>query len=364
MKNGKEFSVVGDVPDEVKRAYRQQLELDFSNHASFCRIQNRPPEFGRPPHLWYEFAKTPTELAILAFVNEETNRLMTAAGVEPFDLSPNHHHLVPPQTFKFQVRLMGANPRIGRAFVDSEKEHAIYKNLLSHQPVLFGVTALHETLHLKSRAIIELKAKDFLPCEVYRHRRGLGEYLPGKTTFAGLDEAVVEEQTKRSLPRLLELPELASEKEWLLSAEANAQRQRISAEDGIVEDEIFWIDKNNQNRWEAFTYSAQRAVLNHICREIQKDRSKTFKTREEVFQELFLKAHFTAITFDLGVTTSISFGEMGRRFLERMDGDDRRAKLSTLESLREKRKRQTISMFVCGPSDCRIDTIPANLPEE
>lgn len=332
-----------------------------------CHIQHYELTFGRPiPWGAYEHLKTPEELTIIDFVNRETNRLRRTVGVDPLDISADHYHLVPAETFRRQQQLLSGTYRKNlpmKAFTDPNLTHAIHQKSSSHNLVDFGTTVLHETLHLVSQVIIEAATQKGEHVERNR-RTGVRSMDGNVTSFSGLSEAIAEEQTKRSFPRLLELPILASEKDWYYSTEGKDARQKIATEQQIPEDEIYWVDKNHPEKYESFVYNTQRDILKFICNQIYTDKKRTFQSPDQVFQELFLLAEFTAMTFSTEVAMEIAFGEKGFNFIRKMDRNDRRTKLSTLEKSRIQQQNRRINFFVCGPSGCQVESIPATAPED
>jgi hypothetical protein len=156
--------------------------------------------------------------------------------------------------------------------------------------------------------------------------------------FAGLHEGIVAETEKKLLGRLIDCPELATEKEWLLSDEGKELRKKIATEKEIPDDDIVWVGKNGEDDWEAVYYPQQRSVLRYVCDEIQKEFSDEYQNSEEVYK-VFLRAHFTGQLLPLARLVEKTFGEGSFRLLGNMETSNKSGVLH-LESLKKARARQ------------------------
>ena len=155
--------------------------------------------------------------------------------------------------------------------------------------------------------------------------------------FEGLHEAIVSEVEKRALPQILDLPELAKEKEWLLSDEAKELRKKLAERKKIPEDDIVWVGKKGKNDWETVSYPQQRGVLQYVCTEIQEQCPDRYQSADAVFKE-FLRAHFTGQLLQIARPVEETFGEGSFRLLGNMATEEQDAVLH-LESLKKARAR-------------------------
>ena len=154
----------------------------------------------------------------------------------------------------------------------------------------------------------------------------------------GLHEAIVSSQEKRLLNKLLELPALAKEKEWLMSDEAKELRKKLAEKKEIPENDIIWVGKKEEDDWESVFYLQHRRVLDYVCDEIQKQFPDQYQNAEDVFKE-FLKAHFTGQLLSVARLVEKTFGKGSFRLLGNMGKENESAVLH-LESLKKERIRQ------------------------
>ena len=155
--------------------------------------------------------------------------------------------------------------------------------------------------------------------------------------FAGLHEAIVSMQEKKLAAKLLDCPELAKEKEWLISDEARAMREKLAKEKDMPEDDIIWIGKNGKDDWETIQYLPHRKVLEYICSEIQKQFPDQYQNTDGVFKE-FLNAHFTGRLLPISRLVEKTFGEGSFRTLGNMATNEESGILH-LESLKKMRQK-------------------------
>jgi hypothetical protein len=327
MERGPKIRVVGKGSDEKKEQAKREIIQALFNH--FQSLSPGEQKLLRK----FEYPKSEIELALINFANKETSILMQEAGLEPYDIPPENYHLIPPDIYE---RFAGETGSRGLA---SHTKQGVLLNAkyLRNNPVYFGSTVLHETLHLKSHFSVKLKEKN----DVEHYRVGISSfgYRGGEHEhFRGLHEAIIAETQKRLLKKMLELPELEKEKNWLESDEAKAAKKKLAEEKQIAEDDIIWIDKNDINDWQAIEYSEQRAVLAYLCSEIQKEFSEQYKNPDDVYK-LFLKAHFTGRLLEIAKLVEKTFGKGSFRMLGNMT-DDPQSGILHLESLRKARMRQ------------------------
>ena len=327
--------VVGNASPEKKETAVTEIQQVLTGH-----LESLTPE-DRLRVEKFEYPKTDKERALLDFVNTETSRLMKEAGIEPHDIPQENYHILPPELYK-----ESAKSNSGGIAFNVRKAILLDAKTVRANTVLFGSIALHETLHLKSHLSIEVAKEPEGKTKTTAYRVGVavralqrdGEHGRYHEHFRGLHEGIVAGTEKRLFKKLLEQPELEQEKEWLLSPEAFALRKELAEKKEISEEDIIWVDQTNKNNWETISYPRQRAVLDYICAEIQKQFPDQYSGAEDVFKE-FSKANFTGHLLTIARLTEETFGEGSFRLLGNMDTDKVSGTLH-LESLKKARARQ------------------------
>lgn len=337
MEKGPRIRVVGGASAEEKEQAKKDIERAlFSHFESLSPLEQG--EFKK-----FEYPKSEKELALINFANAETSRLIQEAGIEPYDVPVENFHIVPPELY----RTATGRDRGGAAATFTTRQGVIFDaQYFRDNPVYFGAIALHELLHLKAHLSIEVREKNG-NVEVTPYREGVtaraaqrhGLHGRYHEHFAGLHEAVVAETEKRLLGKLLDLPELAEEKEWLNSAQTREMRKKFAEIKGISEDDIISPDKMAGSNWQAVSYLEQRSVLNYVCAEIQKQFPDQYQSADEVYKTV-LDAHLTGRLLPLSRLVEKTFGKGSFRLLGNM-GTDRQSGILHLESLKKARMRQT-----------------------
>jgi hypothetical protein len=330
-----EIRVVGDAPPEKKDTEREKIENALVNHLDSLTPGDKLTAEK------FEYPKTEKERAVLDFINRETSRLMEEAGIEPHNIPQENYHILPPELYKEAAK----GNSDGIAF-EVRKAILLNAKTVRGNMVLFGSTALHEALHLKSHLSIEVTEDKEGKINTTPYRAGVSvkslqrDGLHGRyhEHFRGLHEGIVAGTEKRLFKKLLDQPELEQEKEWLISPEAFTLRKELAEKKEIPEEDIIWVDKTNKNNWEIINYPRQRAVLEYVCNEIQKQFPDEYPDTESVFKE-FLGANFTGHLLTIGRLVEKTFGEGSFRLLGNMDTDKASGTLH-LESLKKARARQ------------------------
>ena len=335
MKKGPEIRIVGGASAEKKEQTRREVEQAFFNHFESLSPQERE-QFQK-----LEYPKSEKELALINFANEETSRLMQEAEIEPYDVPAENYHIIPPELYK---KVAGDS---GNATTFNTKQGIIFDALeFRDNPVHFGAIVLHESMHLKAHFSMEVQEEgDKVSKTPYREgvtvraSQSYGHHGKYHQHFDGLHEGIVAETEKRLLAKLLDHPELAKEKGWLISDEAKEMRKKLAQKKEIPEDDIIWVGKKGENDWETVSYLRQRDVLNYVCAEIQKQFPDEYQSADDVYKT-FLNAHFTGRLLPLARLVEKTFGEGSFRLLGNMD-TDRQSGVLHLESLKKARARQT-----------------------
>jgi hypothetical protein len=327
-----EFRVVGDASEEVKQVEKEKLKKSLSSNIEGLSEKRR--EMVRQ----FEIPKSVEQLALVDFANGETDRLMRELGLEPHDIPPENYHIVPKEIYA------GLNKMNDESFaVTFYKDQSIFFNGdYSSNLVYFGNNALHESLHLKGHLTFEVEQNEEHGTTVTPYRQGVSASASEKLGyggkfhrhFDGLHEAIVSAQEKVSFKRMMELPILQKEKEYLNLEETKEKQRRKAAKYNVPEDEIFWVNKEDE--FCTFFFSLpQREVLNYICEEIKKDHPEKYSTPQDVFKE-FLKAQFTGQLLILAHLVENSFGKGSFRVLGDM-GVGEASGVECLEKLKERR---------------------------
>jgi len=333
MEKAPEFRIIGGASPEKKEQAKKEVE-----QALFNQFESISPQ-DREQLEKLEYPKSEKELAFIDFANKETDELMKEAGMDPYDIPAENYHIVPPELY--------TKVHTGTATTAAIKQGIVFNaQYFRDNPVTFGASALHETLHLKGHFSLEVEEEgEKVKKTPYREgvtvralqRHGFhGKY---HRHFDGLHEAIVATQEKKLLGKLLELPELTKEKEWLMSDEAKELRKKVAENEEIPEDDILWVGKKGKNDWASVSYSTQRQVLDYVCTKIQKEFPDQYQSADEVFKE-FLKAHFTGQLLPIARLVEKTFGEGSFRLFGNMDHSEESGVLH-LESLKKARARAT-----------------------
>jgi len=334
MGKGPEIRIIGGASIEKKEQAKKEIEQALFNH--FESLSPQEQEQLKK----FEYPKSEKELALINFANKETSRLMQEAGIESYNVPEKNFHIIPPELYK---KVAGED---GTATTFYTKQGVLFDaQYFRDNPVNFGTVALHEMLHLKAHLSMEVeeegeevKKTPYRAGVTVRALQKHGYHGKYHEHFAGLHEAIVAETEKRLLPKLLDCPALAAEKEWLMSTEAKEMKKKLAEEKGIPEDDIVWVGKKGKDDWETVSYLQQRNVLNYVCAEIQKQFPEQFKSPDDVYK-VFLNAHFTGRLLPIARLVEKTFGEGSFRLLGNM-GTDKESGVLHLESLKKARGRK------------------------
>ncbi|MCC6520834.1 hypothetical protein IT403_02545 [Candidatus Nomurabacteria bacterium] len=335
MEKGPVIRTIGNASSEKKEMSKKEIINALFNH--FESLSPQEEEELRK----HEYPKSEKEISVINFANQETSRLMKEAGIEPYDIPTENFHIIPSDLYK----KAGGDNSIARAFTN--KQGILFDaQEFRDNPLHFGSTAIHESLHLKAHLSLEVQEKG----EKIRktpYREGVTiKALQGHDFhrhFAGLHETIVAETQKRLLPKLLDCPALITQKEWLLSDEAKKIKNELIEKRKIPESDIIWVGKKGDDDWESIQYTQQRKVLNYVCDEIKKQFPNEYKNIDDVYK-VFLNAHFTGRLLDIAKIVEKTFGEGSFRILGNME-TDRESGVLHLESLKKARGRQKKGNF-------------------
>lgn len=329
MQKGPEIRIIGDVNLEKMEQIRDEFR-----QALFCQADAMHPQ-ERNTLIKLEYPKSAQELALINFANERISTLREEAGLDSYIIPAQNYHIVPPDFYdQITKGVVGAASLI-------RKQAAFFNGLTFRKnPVLFGAATFHETLHLMAHLSLEVhKNGDTLTKTAYRE--GVTAHSPHNSNyhhhFIGLHEAIVAETEKRFIWPMLDLPELAKEKEWLLSAEAMDLKRKVSGRMKMPESDLIWVDKEAGNDWESVSYAQQRKVLNYVCDEIHEQFPDQYQNSDEVYKN-FLNAHFTGRLLPIARAVESTFGAGSFRLLGNMSVEPGSGVLH-LESMKKARAR-------------------------
>jgi hypothetical protein len=332
MHEGPEFRIVGSAPEEEKQKVREKYKAKLFDHFNSLKPEEQA-ELRKS-----EYPKSPEDLALIDWANEETNRLMVEAGVEPYDVPYENFHIIPSDTFK---KIKGDENTTANATTQFSKQGIMFdaKDFRSN-PVYFGAVLIHELLHLKGHYSIEVEEKPNGAYSDTSYREGLGIYAAQKLGFhgkfhrhfVGLHEAVVSTQEGKSLQSMLELALLKEEKDRLASEDTVKLKERISKSKKIPVEDILWVGKS-ESEYETVNYRPQRRVLSYVCVEICKEFHDQFSSSEEVFKE-FLNAQFTGKLLPIARLVEKTFGEGSFRLLGNMTTQNGQLYLESFQKAR------------------------------
>lgn len=320
--------IVGGASDKVKIKAKEEIERRLTHHIETLSEK----ELSDLKRL--EYPKSPIEVALIRFVNEETNRLIDELGLKPYDVPEVNFHIIPKETYS---EIAGSN---STGLCIFKKQVLLFNaSKCRGNNVFFGSVAFHECLHLKGHTALEISEN-----ETSLHREGVTVHSPQikdlsrdyHNHFHGLHEAIVAEQEKRSSSRMMDTPELESEKTRMSSKESLLLKESIAKKLNIPTEDVLWVG-DSEKEYETFGYEKQREVLSYVCKEISTQLPEEYPTPDDVFKE-FLRAHFTGRLLPIARLIEGTFGKGSFRLLGDMKSN-RESGVITLEALRKSKLR-------------------------
>lgn len=332
MEKGPNFNVVGKIDDKLKDEIKQDNHDNLHKHLEHLTNDQRVEV------MEHECPKSTEELVCVDLANQETNRLLKLAGIEPYDFPASNIHIMDKHFIEEQY---GSDFETGRAYAEGQSivlnEDDVRKSRLSFASIVF-----HEMFHVKSlfvqHAVRKQKDDNTFNTKIVTYRKGLLVCSPQQKQaddhihFAGLNEAVTANAEKLFFAKLLDDPYFADERKKLFSEESVAFKKELFENKGITEDEIIFVDVENDHDYMRIGYCNQREVLDYVCREIAHDMSVS---EDEVFNK-FVKSQFTGHLVELGNMIEKSFGKGSFRRLGDMPKNNDYGP-ETLEALRKMR---------------------------
>jgi len=321
---------IGNASQENKLNEKERLNERLYNHNDFLTEQEK--------NLLekYERQKTEEEIKLIGIINHEINELREDLGLEKFEIPVDNYHIFDKD---FYERSFGENSA-GQTHLQKQgivlNEDDVRNSLIS-----FVGTILHESLHLNGHTTLEVNQNEDGETKTTHYRQGISAVAAQKkglndefhSHFDGVHEAIVAEQEKRSLKKLLNNPLLHKEKESLFSEKVeNLKNEIVKTTPNVKKEDIIWVSENGEI-FQSISYEKNRKVLNFVCDKIFEKFPERFDSQDEVFK-LFLKAQFTGELLDIARLTEGTFGEGSFRRLGDMEETSKSA-VKTYEALRK-----------------------------
>lgn len=287
----------------------------------------------------FEKEKSTEEMEAIHLINMEINELRERMGLETFNIPSDNYNILDQ---KFYEKNFGTDSSAKMFF--HEQGIVFNENYARRSLLSFTSTALHESLHINGHITIEVNEDNNGKVESTHFREGVAVFAAQKkgfngefhSHFNGLHEAIVSEQEKRSIKKLIDKPFLKKEKELLFSENSEILKNKIIEDNPeILNEDILWISDDGKG-FDSISYEKPRKVLNFVCDKILEKFPEQFSTQDEVFT-LFLKAQFTGRLLEIARLVEITFGEGSFRRLGDMEQTSQSA-IKTYEALRSKAK--------------------------
>jgi len=222
----------------------------------------------------------------------------------------------------------------------------LYEDTISNLD--FAMIAFHETLHVKAMHVFEAhKEGDKIPIKCIRHGIIVSssqedDVKNNKHQYFGcLHEATVEWMCEQVFSRILDLPELSKEKEYIHSDEFKIARQELAKKLNIKKERIRYI--RNDGTPSMFVYQYPRTLLKYVCEKLSNKLKDKYPKKEDVFKE-FIRTHFTSDLMTVIKLVGDVFGEeKSFRLFERLDLEDKRTSSAlVLMDLEKKLQEMTL----------------------
>ncbi len=279
-----------------------------------------------------EREKTPDELQIISLANEATNELRRKYGLDNFDIPSDNIHIIKEE--EWAVKKSGA-------FYRPAMQGVAFRETSSKME--FMAKTVHEMIHFKSYNALQLtKEKNETYQKLRDYRVGLMAYSrDGKESyFTNLNEAMVEEITKRIAKKLFKLPIFKEEVEITkktineypsaIKGDGNGNplfnkdtyhAETVQRQDGLG-DKVKSVRGVSMAliRGNSFTYKPERKMLHTLIDKLFEKNNDTFEDREEVF-ELFAKGLMTGNILPMGRLIEETLGTGTFRKIAELDSD-------------------------------------------
>lgn len=257
-----------------------------------------------------ELEKTLEQRMVIDFINQELPKFLERYGGQPLVVSEDKIHILPEQYF-------GEN--VGGHYYAALQ--SIWFNAAKTKPNLaFAKGLVHELLHLNSFQSVEATEKEGRPKFVRPRREGFKIFKTGDTKeahFTNIDEAIVEELTKRFCREMLKnLPVLRKD----LSEVGEVEEIDLIRQIGEVA-YISFTEQDGQAKavLHFYSYPEERRQLKKLTAELYEKNQPEFKSEEEVF-DLFVKAVLTGRLLPVARLVEKTYGKGSFRQLSETIG--------------------------------------------
>lgn len=266
----------------------------------------------------FEREKTPNDLKIISLVNDVTNEIMEKYCHDNFDIPPENIHIITDDS-EIDGQWSGV--------MNSDLQGIFVKEGQSKSKTAFAEQIFHEIVHMKSYNAMNFTSGEKLELKVYRSGFLSASRDGKKTFFNNLNEAIVEEITKRNISNVLVDPIFSEEMEETMETVALCNECGSESGEPFDSDEIYYAkivtDEQTDEAYLdalAFCYQDEREILNSLIEKIFQTNSGGFSDKDEVF-EMFEKAVFTGNIIPIAKIIEKSFGKGTFRRIGELDYD-------------------------------------------
>lgn len=311
----------------------RKVEVQKIITAKFGENRSQLPKSSLKKLAALENPKQGFERRIIADTNQITDVFLIKAGAHIFDIPEENIYMIPDSLYS-ELDADEGSPAICNA---QHQMIAINTDKIS-SPLQKAAVIGHEMVHLKNFLSLEAnnrgryspRREGMVSHSSLKKDESIGEF----SAFIGLNEAVVAEMEKKIFPILVRRnPVLKAEWDRLFTSE----RKKLLEERGIPEEEIYFMDDKG---FSTFSYPEQRKVLSYIMDTIALKLPEEFPNRDEVFNRLFLKAHFSGELLPLARVMKSVFGEDALRVLGIMSAKDKNSARLTMDYFQKKGGRR------------------------
>ena len=329
-KNNSEKSSINKVIGVESEKERQEIEDEFARRFKEQELD----DFKRLKKI--EIEKTPRQIQIINFVNDETNKLLKKYGLPKFDIPADNVHLLKEKDYYKWIEKM--EPEDYKKLEESGYKF-IGKYCGSHQSLFVNINA--EVLSAKNDpGVANALFHEFFHFKTFQSFRNLEKTITsnqvglelklksGKLLFNNLNEGLTVELEKKFYHNVLKKHPLFSkriqENEKIIKE--NLWNKKIeSIADDITDIKvnvpISEIDgeksKTTKIEYTAFGYLKQRKILNTLIEKLYSKNKDKFDDKEQVF-DLFVKSAFTG-KLNWGKLVNQTFGKGAFKKLAQLD---------------------------------------------
>lgn len=239
----------------------------------------------------HEVEKTQEQKEVVKFVNEKMQEFVRSFSAEPLNITGDKVHLVAGEFFPVQP----GHPKETSAFYHVQEQSVYIKDEKGLPLSGFTKRLIHEFMHFNSLLSLQVKEENGKLIPIGGGVRRIGFKLEkrgekGFVYFYNLDEAVIEELTKRFSKKFLrQSPLLKKGQEEIdtqvakMPAEAQKKAEDISFVKTTKEGDLY------KTTLHTYSYVKERKNLNRLIDELYEHNKDSYQSREEIFN-LFAQA--------------------------------------------------------------------------